>query len=70
MYVTKKKWLITNLFGHPHEGKEEEVSTVYVYRGSTLQTGLEDIDEIRYVMMDRGEWKKLSILGRELDESK
>ena len=25
-----------------------------------LQTGLEDIDEIRSVMMDHGEWKKLS----------
>ena len=29
-----------------------------------LQTDLESIDEIRYVMMDRGKWKKLSKLGR------
>ena len=29
-----------------------------------LQTILENIDEIRYVMMDRGEWKKLSKCGR------
>ena len=30
----------------------------------TLQTGLEDIDEIRSVMMDRDEWKKLLKLVR------
>ena len=29
-----------------------------------FQTGIDDIEEIRYVMMDRGEWRKLSTFVR------
>ena len=35
-----------------------------------LQNCLEEFDEIRYVVMDHGEWNKLSKLGRARAKSK
>ena len=49
----------------PTRGKRRIVRQQFTFIGDlTLQTELEDIGEIGYVIIDRGEWKKLSTLGR------
>ena len=55
----------------PTRGKRRQIRQHFKFIDVLkLQTGLENIDEIRSMMMDRGEWEKLSKLGRELDENK
>ena len=50
----------------PTRGKRRRGRQQFTFiKALKLHNGLEDIDEIRYVMMDRGECKKLSTLGRE-----